>query len=304
MIQSLGLALIIAFSTFAFAEESSTTAAGENKTKLSDIVVNKKFEENREITDAKIKADAGSLSKYSLKLNLSYYGPTLGELDAKDQPNPDGSKGSYETSLGGSLGARYRLDPKTTISAGTGIKFIHPFHGVSRTDVNNPYISYDMTNKVNGIQMRNSFGASYITVPVYVQAGEYAGVNYDASFTYDMGSSGYAIGLDTSLAYYLYNRGYEKADKNAQRNNVAFYPTFKYNFSDRVSMNTSLNISFYNPRSRRDEFALLNKTVSQRLGVGYAYSRDVYISPYVNFFPDKLSWDRTTVNVSTSLSML
>lgn len=288
------------FATMAFAQ----TSTNESKTSLTEIQGNKKFEENTEITDAKIKADAGSLSRYSLKFNLSYYGPTLGDISSKDQPNPDGSNGSYETSLGGSLGGRFRIDPKTTVSLGSGLKVIHPFHGAERTDLNNPYLSYDMTNKINGIQMRNSFGVSYITVPNYTAVGEYGGLNYDLSLSYDLGASGFAISMDSSIGYYLYKRDYVPSDKKATRSQISVYPGMKYNFSDKLSVNTSTAISVYNPRQKSNEFALLNKTVTQRLGLGYAYSRDIYVAPYLTLYPDRLATDTTTFNISTSFSVL
>ncbi|MFZ3229320.1 MAG: hypothetical protein WA160_03870 [Pseudobdellovibrio sp.] len=294
---------VMAQSSTATLSDSTVKSTESNTATLKELIPTKS-EENIEITDAKIKADAGSLSKYSLKFNLSYYGPTFGDVSAKDQPNPDGSIGTYETSIGGSLGGRYRFDKKTTLSVGGGLKLIHPFHGMDRTDLNNPYISYDMTNYMSGIQMRNSFGASVITVPNYTAVGEYAGLSYDASFTYNIGYSGYAIGIDSSVGYYLYNRGYITSDKKASRAAVAVFPTLKYNFSDTLSINTSTSISFWNPRQLRDEFALLNKTVSQRLGLGYAYTRDIYLAPYINFYPDRLSLDRTTINFSTSFSVL
>lgn len=302
--------VLLPFAVFAQSSSTSssvgttTVSSGENRTTIGEVLGNRKFSENNEITDAKIKADAGSLSRYSLKFNLSYYGPTFGDVSAKDQPNPDGSIGTYETSIGGSLGGRFRIDKKTTISLGGGLKLVHPFHGMDRTDLNNPYISYDMTNKIDGVQMRNSFGASYITVPNYKAVGEYAGLNYDLALAYDLGSSGYAISLDSSLGYYLYDRDYISKDGKASRATASIFPGVKYNFSDRFNVNTSLSISVWNPRSKSDEFALLNKTVSQRLGVGYAYSRDIYFAPYVNFFPDRLSFDRTTINFSTSFSVL
>lgn len=294
----------IAQSSSASLGTTTTPSAGENKVSLSEVVGNKKFEENNEITDAKLKADAGSLSKYSLKFNLSYYGPTAGDLTAKDQPNPDGSVGSYETSIGGSLGARYRIDPKTTISMGSGLKLIHPFHGAERMDLNNPYLSYDMTNKINGVQMRNSFGVSYITVPNYTKVGEFAGLSYDLSFNYDLGSSGFAVGLDGSLGYYLYKRDYQKSDKSANRSSISMYPTLKYNVSDKLNINTSPSLSYANYRSTSDELTFVQKTVSQRIGLGYAFSRDIYIAPYINFYPDRWTPDATTLNISSSFSLL
>jgi hypothetical protein len=306
MIRSIARSFLVLFvASSAFSEVTpAVDVKGETNTQISDIVGNKKFEENTDITDAKIKADSGSLSKYSLRFSLSYYGPTLGDLSSKDQPNPDGSVGSYATAIGGSFGGRYRIDKKTTISLGTGIKLIHPFHGMDRTDMNNPYMSYDMTSKVSDVQMRNSFGVSYITVPNYKEVGEYGSLSYDLSLSYDIGLSDFAISLDSSVGYYLYDRDYKPSDRNANRASVSFYPGLKYRFSDKFSLNTSTNISFWNPRWKNDEFALLRKTVTQRLGLGYAFSRDIYISPYIDFYPDRITADGTTLNISSSFSLL
>lgn len=280
-------------------------SANSSSVKVPELLQNKKFQENLNITDAKMKADSGSLSKYSLAFTLSYYGPTVGDLGAADQPNPDGSTGTYETSLGGSLGARYRLDSRSTLSAGSGLKAIHPFHGMERFDLNNPYINYSLSDRFGAIQMRNTFGASFITVPNYTKLGETAGLNYDTSMIYNLGTTPLAVGLDSSISYYFFNRGFQPKDnKTTSLYTVSFYPNFKYNFTDKFSMNTSVNLSFYNPRNRYNQSVLLNKTVSQRLGVGYAYTRDIYFAPYLNFFPDNFSDDGTTFNVSTVFSVL
>jgi len=306
--------VILLLSTASWAESSSTslpttttTEASANSSQVSvpEILQNKKFQENQNITDAKLKADSGSLSKYSLAFTLAYYGPTVGDLSAADQPNPDGSTGTYETSLGGSLGGRYRLNSRSSFSAGTGVKAIHPFHGMERFDTNNPYVNFSMSDRFQDIQMRNTVGISFITVPNYTKLGETAGLNYDTSMVYNIGTSPIAIGLDTSIAYYFYNRGYQPKDnKTTSLYNLAVYPNAKYNVTDKLNINTSVNFSFYNPRARFNQSVLLNRTISERLGVGYAYTRDIYFSPYLNFFPDNLSDDGTTINFSTVFSVL
>ena len=310
----LTLVLGVAFLPAAFAESStvsqseSTSASapeGSSRITLPQVKLeNKKFEENTDITDAKLKADAGSLSKFSLKFNLSYYGPTLGDLSAKDQPNPDGTIGTYETSLGGAMGARYRLDPKTSVSMGTGIKAIHPLHGMERFDVQTPYVSYDKAKRIFDFQTRSSVGASLTTIPNYKNVGQVGAFTYDFSSVYDLGISRVALGLDASFSIFLYNREYRLTDKSASRGAVQLFPTLKYNFSDRLSANTSTALSWLAPRSVSNETVLWNKTISQRLGLGYAFSRDVFIFPYLTLFPTKLAFDTTTMNVSTVFSIL
>ena len=303
----ISLASIALFSFPTFAQSQTTTATNETTSTVHvpEVLKNKKFKENEEITDAKLKADSGSLSKYSLAVTLSYYGPTLGDFGAADQPNPDGNGGNYETSLGGSLGGRYRFNSQSSLTAGTGVKAIHPFHGMERFDVNNPYVSYNLTNKWGEVQIRNSTGFSVITVPNYTKVGEIAGLNWDASAIYNLGNTRFAIGLDTSVAYYFYNRGYERRDNiSTSLYRVSAYPNVKYNVTDKLNINTSINFSAYNPRNRYDQSVLLNNSISERLGLGYAYTRDVFIAPYLNFYPNNLSDDGTTINFSTVFSVL
>lgn len=294
--------------------EAPAPAASEVQTttiQKDSIFKNKKFEDDYTLTDAKLRADDGSLSRYSVKVNMSYYGPTVNDFSQKDQPNPNGSNGPYSTSIGGSVTARYRMNPDRTISMGTGIKAIHPMHGWDRTDVNTPFVSYDMASRWNGIQMRNSPGVSIVTVPEYTAVGEFASMNWDNSMVKDLGTSGFAAGLDSSFGYYFYNREYRtyqnknnKGDGKANQYNISFYPNIKYNFSRTFSVNTSIGASFWNPRQIDNRFAIWNNMATVRLGFGYSVARDIYFAPYFNTYVDRMAIDTTTFNFSTIFSVL
>lgn len=297
------------------ASETSVSAASEpaavTSSSTSSILKNKKFEDDKEITDSKLKADSGSLSRYSLKFSLSYYGPPVGDLSNEMQPNPDGSVGTYETALGGSIGFRYRIDSKSAVSLGTGVNAVTPVQGVKRYDVKNPFLSYDRNARIDNVQMRNSFGVTAVTNPAYRDIGEYAGLNYDNSLVYNIGTSGFAVGVDTSLSYYLFERGIKegnsrdaKKEAAAGRYSLGFYPQIKYNFTDKFNTYTSLAINFNNPRGTEDHTVLWNRTLSQRVGFGYAFTRDIYFAPYFNFYPKSFTADSTTVNFSTTFSIL
>ena len=184
---------------------------------------------------------------------------------------------------------------------------VTPLQGVKRYDTKNPFISYDRNGRLFEMQMRNSIGATYVTNPAYRDIGEYSGLNYDNSLLYNIGTSRVAVGVDTSLSYYFFERGpnmKSKKEKAAGRYSLAFFPQVKYNFSDKFSAYTSLAMNFSNPRGEEDLSILWNKTLSQRLGFGYAFTRDVYFAPYFNFYPKSFTADSTTVNFSTTFSIL
>lgn len=289
--------------------DAVAASAATSTTSGDSVLHNKKFEDRHTLTDAKLRADAGSLSRISAKASLSYFGPTFGDLSAPEQPNPDGSVGSYSQAIKGSISARYRLSPDSTISAGTGISFIKPFHGWDRTDVSNPFLSYDFSNRFGRLQMRNSPGLTISTVPNYTAIGQVGGLSWDNSLVYNIGS-GFAVSFDSSFNYWIFHREYRPGsirkggDGTASQYSISWYPGLKFNFSDAFNVNTSAGFSLQNPRAESDPLALLNKTVSLRLGCGYAFSRDVYFAPYVQSYVTQLALDTTSINVSGVFSVL
>lgn len=297
--------LCVSFRAHAQSSSSALTLSSPSPllTTTTSSELNKTFQENSEITDAKLKADSGSLSRYSLKFNVTYSGPTLTDLSEKDQPNPDGSIGSFQTALGGSMGARFRINSKSTVGISTGLKAIHPFHGVERVDLSNPSLTYDYAARVAGIQMKNSPGFVLRTVPDFTKVGQYGMLLDNHSVVYDLAASGFSLGADMAVGYFLYNRDYQSKDGKAARYSFEFNPNLKYNFSDKLSFITSSNISLWNPRGRSDQFALLNKSVNQKLGLGYALQRDIYINPFFTFYPQHLTWSGVTLNMTTIFSV-
>lgn len=310
MLKSLIVLILTGTSYSVYAQSSvssvstSEAAVQESTLKVDQVLKNKKFADDKDITDTKLKADSGSLSRYSMKFSLSYYGPPIGDLSNEKQPNPDGSIGNNDTSLGGAISFRYRFDSKSALSMGTGINVLTPVQGSKRTDVKQPFLSYDRNSRFGDFQIRNSYGASVTTTPEYIDVGQYGGLSYDNSFVYNFGSSGFAAGVDTGFNYFLYNRDYERADKTAGRYTLGFYPQVKYNFSDKMNMYTSLALNFQNYRSREDEYSLLNKTLSARVGMGVAFTRDIYFAPYLNFYPKDLKTESTTISFATIFSIL
>lgn len=263
-----------------------------------------KFEDPRTLTDPKLRAEEGSMSRYSIKVNLSYYGPTLGDLSAKDQPNPDGSVGMYATSLGGSVSARYRTAANRAFSFGTGLKAIYPLHGIERFDVNNPYLAYDISNRWGALQMRNSPGVSYITVPNYKKIGEYAALSFGNSLVYDFTGTAFAFGLDTDFGYYLYDREYRPSDGKASRFTFSFGPSLKYRISEKLNVNTRMAVNFWNPRALANEWALWNRSPTMSLGLAYGLTKEIYLSPYLYFYPNRIAADTVSMNMSTIFSVL
>ncbi|MNJ92647.1 hypothetical protein D3C87_103210 [compost metagenome] len=302
--------ILLTMSVTSWAQTSSVsmgdaTPAGETKASTSKVLGNKKFAEDKEITDARLKADAGSLSRYSLKFSFAYFGPPVGDLGSKTQPNPDRLNGVYETSMSGSFGGRYRLDSKSAINLGAGVSALTPFHGIQRTDVKTPFVSYDRTARVSDVQVRNSVGVAVTTIPNFRSTGQVATLKLDNSMVYNLGASGFALGLDSSVDAFVFDRDYQESDpRGVSRYALEFYPQVKYNFTDKINIGTSIAMRFWNPRGQDDTWAMLNKRLSARTGMGIAVSRDIYFSPFLNYYPENFDWKTTTVSFATVFSVL
>jgi hypothetical protein len=283
-------------------------AAGASSAESSGF--QKKFEENHEITDAALKATAGSLSQWSMRFNLSYYGPPVGDLGALDQPNPDGAVAATATAISGSIGTRYRLDPQHSISLTAGVSDNYPLRSQQKLDINNPLLTYDMAFKLGNWQLVSSPGISLVTQKVYTSKGEYGGLSYSLYSAYNLGDSGFALTGDAALGYYLFNRDYNSAppkkggDGKVRRINYSLYPGMKYNVNSKLNLNTQVVFTLFNPRSEDSVLPIYSRRVWQKVGVGYAITRDIYVNPYVQFYPSKMALDTTTINLSTVFSIL
>lgn len=264
----------------------------------------KKFLENSEITDAKLRADAGSLSQYSLRFNLMYMGPPATNLSALNQPNPDGVVAPTATAITGTIGVRYRLDNASSVSFHAGLSDLYPFHAEQKLDVSNPGISYDQSFNLAGVQILSAPGVSLVTQDVYRSKGGWLGLRYAISAVYSLGKTGFAAGSEALLGYYLFNREVQRADGKIRDLNLILSPFLKYNVSDRFNVNTALGFTLYHLRTSARITDIASRAVTQKLGVGYAFTRDVYVSPYLTFYPSKPRLDTTTVNMSTSFSVL
>lgn len=303
----------------AAAVETGTSTAGTNEGGLT-----KKFEEDHKITDAELKSRAGSLSTFSLKANFNYYGPTLENLSIADQPNPDGVTTASAVGPSGSLGARYRLSSDTSITGNIGYTDQYLFTSKpSHLDMNNPFVTFDKSFKLGPVQMVASPGVTWITSNVYRPQGELMGLDARLYSSMNLGSSPISVGASTTASYYIFDRDYIPDDANniglvkgrmkystvkhdgrIRRISVTVAPVIKYNVTSKFNVNTSFGFNFFNPRYYDSATKFNSRVVNEWVGVGYAITRDIYISPYVQFYPTQFNWKTATMNLSTTISLL
>lgn len=300
---NLPIAKIVAFGLLfclvARAEETSTGS------------FQKKFDEDGKVTDSELRSRLGSRSRLSMKFELEYDGPPVGDLSAADQPNPDGTVAPTATGVSGSIGTRYRLSPESALSLNVGVTDQYLFHGSQQTlDVNDPFFFYERSFRAAGIQMVGMFGGSYVTSNVFKSKGEVGGLDERLYSSYHFAGVPLSISNTTKLQYYFFDRAFiygpvkKGGDGKVRELGLVEAPGLKYHFSDRLNVNTSWHFNFFHSRGIPDPTGINSRLMFERVGAGYAITRDIYVDPYIQFFPTEFSWRTATMNVTTVFSLL
>ena len=289
--------------------------------KIKNILRDKKFEEDKRITDLELRANAGSLSRYSTQFFLGYSGSAVNDLSEPNRPNPDNRPGDNRTFMSGSANVRYRFTPDVAMNFGTGVVFYTPYQAVTGKEVdrpsnkknygiNNPVVSLDKTYKYGKTQMRSSGKISSTTDQDYKNRGQWAAVGYSQFFKYTPGDSRLILGMQVALEYFGYARDYapyvndkNKGDGTVSKYYLNFIPSVEYKISDSVNFNTSLGYPYQNLRSDPQWVDWNHPLSTWRVGAGWAITREIYVNPYVNFFLETPAFNTASLNFNTTFSV-
>jgi hypothetical protein len=178
---------------------------------------NYKFQDTSGITDLRMKAEQGSLSRYSGKMSLVYLGPVVDDLSNPYQPDPDSSLTHNLTSLRGDMSLRYRNSPESTVSLGTVVSRVTPFTEDARTDISTPFVSFDHAHRMRAYQVREAVEAALITNPEMKNVVQVASLSATFSIMRNINYSRWEAGLDSRLAFGVYNRQYDPGPPQTAR---------------------------------------------------------------------------------------
>lgn len=323
------MSLILAGSmvTTAHAEEQANQSANTSTVKVSDVQKKdeKQSDLDSEITNARMRAEAGSKSKWSVKANLAYQGGSVEKPLDKKRPNyRNGTTGQALTYLTGTIGMAYRATDKDAIRLGTGITMLTPFHNnmddiksnkLAGTDdtkilnVSTPYIEYSRSFRTGNIMHMPGVTYSHATEQYDTDELKNVGaITLEHTIVADVAGSNFQPGLSLSLDYSIYKDGaqsfdYMKTDGARTDYNIGVYPFLEYSFNDTYSFRTVFGY-FAFAHYRSEEAATLERLVSyQSMGVGISLSREIYLYPNVQFIPDDIRGDRTNIGLSSTLNV-
>lgn len=311
-------ALILVFAPPLFAQES------ESRLKMDELHDDSPGDDVDEIiTNAKLRANSGSKSLWSIASVLNYNGGTLNRPLSAERPNISGATGTTDWALmEGQVSGKYTLNSKESLLAGVGVRWIMPLekslparYSGERLDADNPYVMYQRVFRWADFQSVFHVQPMYFTNANLVNLGYVGAVYFEHDNVMDIGDTGLSLGFAIWGEIAVFNKsgsvgdpGTESfvADVREEQSDYQFGidPTLEYAFSDRFNFRWSVSLAnFAHLRSESRGTTFHVDQIVHSMGIGIAVTRDIFLYPNVQFLPEKLSADRTNVALNSNINL-
>ncbi len=321
ILSSLILAGALVVAANAQAEESQS--ANTSKVKVTDV--QKKDEQvsgdiDNEITNAKMRAESGSKSKWSISMDMTYNGGSLQDPLGEVRPNFAGVSSQDDSAyFSTDVAIAYRLNKRDSLRLGSGLTILSPLQNNQEETMNqnsnrksyvsNPYIQWSRSFRAWNLQQSISASGSWETRPGYTAKNYVASNSFGWTILGEIPNTNWQPGVMLSLDYTHFSDGASAADTISNKDKgrvdytVALYPFLEYAFNDTYSFRTVFRPAVFD--HYRDESAdtLYQNMWTQSVGLGIAVTRDIYLYPNFQFAPEYVQADTTNVGVSATLNV-
>lgn len=270
------------------------------------------------ITNNKMRAELGSKSKYSLATAFTYNGGSVDRPLAARRPNIQDVTGTMPVAdLNGTINGKYSITQKDSILVGGGLRWVTPIQGSRPAgysgqmfDVYDPSINYQHVYKAFGMQSYYQVGPTFYTRTNLVDEGYIANVAIYNVNSYDIGTTGLSVGLQSGATLGFYKPAFATEDmtedemKNDQSDYSFFlYPQMEYQITDKINLRTVSFLMSYEHTRLLAADTWRHSKVIQSFGVGFSVTRDVFLYPNIQFIPDDIRADATNVGLSANLNI-
>ncbi len=325
------LAAILTLSLVGTAQaQEKKKASGETSVKIEEVKTSaesevKRTSENDEadqvITNKKLRAETGSLSKWSVSTSLAYSGGSLEKPGAAVRPNIRNGLGTPAlANIAGGVGIKYRTSALTSLKLGVGVKMTTPFQEKAETnsariqkefkrnddkiEVDNPSLGFTQLAKLGTVQSVSMLTGTMYTSQFTRDLGYVADLTAQQIFIKEVGTSGVSLGLLLGASMGTFDKN-SNADKMNQGDySLGAYPFLEYVINDRFNLRTISGVWTYEHNRADANFWRLNKNpIYQSVGLGISITRDIYLYPNIQFLPENIRSDLTNVALSTNINV-
>lgn len=295
-------------------EQQQNQSANTSTINMSDVQKKdeKKGDIDEEITNAKMRAESGSKSKWSVSADLTYGGGNLEQPFSAVRPNYSGEVSTNDvTYLDGTIAGSYRIDKNSRLNLGTGVSMLTPFQATGKemttstedggnSEVSTPYLSYKYSGRIGSTQNSLSTTYSHATSSYDRNVKTISGaVGVSHVVIVDIEGSNWQPGLSTAVEAQIFTEG----NPGTYDYQFGFYPFVEYAFNDTFSFRTVFRPFTFSHMSTADSTTYVRSMYTQSMGLGIAVARDLYLYPNMQFAPENLKPELTNVGLSMTANV-
>lgn len=237
--------------------------------------------------------------------HLAYKGGPINDLQSEFQPMAPGSSRLRSTSLWGYLEGGIAQGRKFSTLIGTEYSGVTPVQGTERFQFMNPYISGEFRIRDSGWTYTTYGKIGAVTDDSMNLKNQVGASEFRQEARYQFLSSKFQVDFKLRYWNYLYDESYAKKDGSATLSTLALYPGLRYALSDNLVLVTQPKFGWDVPRSKLKSWAYLPFEPIQKTGFkAYAFNRRWEIYPFLEFYPNKFTWNRTSVSLETYFTFL
>jgi hypothetical protein len=279
------------------------------------------------LTNAKLRAESGSKSRFSIASTLGYLGGSVSHPFGDSRPNIQGANGVTDvTDIEGGINFKYNITPRDSILLGEVVRFVTPFGSLStvpngypgqKVDSYAPQLLYQRIYKSMGLQSYFQVGPGWETRTDFTKHGYLGNLSIYNVNAYDIGKSRFTVGVESGLTYswfkspkaYGSDEGYTTANETASNYTdyaLLVYPYLEYKITDRFNIRTvSELVSLEHTMNFNGNYNVWKKDVAlQSVGIGISVTRDIFLYPNIQFVPDhSISATRTNFALNTDINL-
>lgn len=310
------LGLLLASATGVYAEDTANIQKNEKTISTKTKKASDKADEL--ITNRRFRASNGSLSNFSMNMNISYSGGSLEKPLAADRPNIAAAGDATSIAgISGSVNGSYRINALNRMNLGAGVQMLAPFNDSIDTnsaaakrefdnnrgqlDVQNPFLSYTHMNKFLGVQTIASVGWVQYTQSNFRDLGFENRADVNLNTMYDFGGSAFSLGVLGVYSKFFFDDD-DPALAGSQPDVVyGFLPQAEYVINDTYNLRTIVRSNWYQNTRADQKFA--QRPITQSVGLGISLNRDVFLYPNIQFVPENLQAGVTNVGFTTNINM-
>lgn len=263
-------------------------------------VIPEKVEE--EIRNKRLATLDGSKSPISGQFQLGYSGASIQKPWSDEVPNPGNEQPPPLSTLSGTVSARYRMDPRTSIGVGTGVQVFSPFNKFQGFSVSDPYVDLGRSYKLGPIQGRGSASVTFYTNDQSRNQYGYRwgfGLSNEAFYEFPFGL---LTGLSLSGTFNTFADG-NFPDQGGQPEfsfNIA--PYLEYKLNDTFNLRSVTGFQFYKYQGASG-FPLSRVPTYQTVGLGIAATDSMFFYPYIRYFFRRITTADTTFGFSAIINL-